>query len=225
MNAPTSSTAADKSLPVDSEVEAEISKLVEQNAAKRPSQIETDVERIRSSVARLLSPDPSLGPGRLPRWGPGAALKPLSRHLDFDSAIPRFRSPRADFPVWTNPRDFRHLRVFHRVSGRDCLEFLFRKGVFLVQVSARQFSISVWERERLVRQPGRDRFVKPHARAAEYFQPSLPFCAGHAVGGEGGDEGVVFPSARTSPSRRSILEATASLTSAISSVERATTRS
>ena len=55
MNAPTSSTAADKSLPVDSEVEAEISKLVEQNAAKRPSQIETDVERIRSSVARLTS--------------------------------------------------------------------------------------------------------------------------------------------------------------------------
>jgi hypothetical protein len=53
MNAPTSSTSADKSLPVTSEVEAEISKLVGQNIAKRPSQIETDVERIRSSVARL----------------------------------------------------------------------------------------------------------------------------------------------------------------------------
>ena len=53
MNAPTSSTSADKSLPVDSEVEAEISKLVGQSIPKRPSQIETDVERIRSSVARL----------------------------------------------------------------------------------------------------------------------------------------------------------------------------
>ena len=55
MNAPTSSTAADKSPPVDSEVEAEIRKLGEQNAPKCPSQIETDVERIRSSVARLTS--------------------------------------------------------------------------------------------------------------------------------------------------------------------------
>jgi hypothetical protein len=53
MNAPTSSAAADKSLPVDSEVE--ISKLVEQNIAKRPPQIETDAERIKSSVARLTS--------------------------------------------------------------------------------------------------------------------------------------------------------------------------
>jgi hypothetical protein len=55
MNAPTSSAVADKSLPADSEVEAEISKLVEQNAAKRPPQIETDAERIRASVARLTS--------------------------------------------------------------------------------------------------------------------------------------------------------------------------
>ncbi len=53
MNAPTSSTVVDKSLLVDSEVEADISKLVEQNIPKRPPQIETDVERIRSSVARL----------------------------------------------------------------------------------------------------------------------------------------------------------------------------
>ena len=52
MNAPTSTTAADISLPVDSEVEAEISKLVG-HISKRPPQIETDVERIRSSVARL----------------------------------------------------------------------------------------------------------------------------------------------------------------------------
>jgi hypothetical protein len=55
MNAPTSPATADKPLPADSEVEAEISKLVEQNAAKRPLQIETDAERIRSSVARLTS--------------------------------------------------------------------------------------------------------------------------------------------------------------------------
>jgi hypothetical protein len=52
MSAPTSTTAADISLPVDSEVEAEISKLVG-HISKRPPQIETDVERIRSSVARL----------------------------------------------------------------------------------------------------------------------------------------------------------------------------
>jgi hypothetical protein len=55
MNAPTSSAAADKSLPVDSQVEAEISKIVEKNIANRPPQIETDAERIRSSVARLTS--------------------------------------------------------------------------------------------------------------------------------------------------------------------------
>src|SRR5260370_21923660 len=55
MNAPISSTSTDKSLPVDSEVEAEISKLVEQNIPKRTSQIEPDVERIRSSIARLTS--------------------------------------------------------------------------------------------------------------------------------------------------------------------------
>jgi len=55
MNAPTSSTAAEKSLPVESNVEAEIGKLVDENIPKRPPQIETDVERIRSSVARLTS--------------------------------------------------------------------------------------------------------------------------------------------------------------------------
>jgi exonuclease VII large subunit len=55
MNAPTSSAAADKSLPVDSEVEAEISKIVEKKVANRPPQLETDAERIRSSVARLTS--------------------------------------------------------------------------------------------------------------------------------------------------------------------------
>jgi hypothetical protein len=51
MNAPTSSTSADKPLPVDLEVEAEISKLAEQNIQKRP----LDLERIMSSVARLTS--------------------------------------------------------------------------------------------------------------------------------------------------------------------------
>jgi len=55
MNASTSSAAAEKSLPVDSDVEAEISALVEQNIPKRSPQIETEVERIRSSLERLTS--------------------------------------------------------------------------------------------------------------------------------------------------------------------------
>jgi hypothetical protein len=55
MNAPTSSAVAEKSLPVEPDVEAEISKLVEQTIPKRPPQIESDAERIRSSVARLTS--------------------------------------------------------------------------------------------------------------------------------------------------------------------------
>jgi chromosome segregation ATPase len=49
MNAPTSSAAAEKSLPV-SDLGAEISKLVEERIP-----IETEVERIRSSIARLSS--------------------------------------------------------------------------------------------------------------------------------------------------------------------------
>ena len=55
MNAPTSSAAAEKSLPVDLDVEAEIGKLVEENIPKNPLQIETEVERIRSSLERLTS--------------------------------------------------------------------------------------------------------------------------------------------------------------------------
>ena len=55
MNAPTSSLTAEKSLPVEAEVEAEISKLVEQRLPKRPPQIQGDAERIRSSIARLTS--------------------------------------------------------------------------------------------------------------------------------------------------------------------------
>src|SRR5499427_5240080 len=48
MSAPTSATTADKS-------ETEISNSTEQDSPKRPTQIETDAERIRSSVARLTS--------------------------------------------------------------------------------------------------------------------------------------------------------------------------
>jgi hypothetical protein len=48
MNAPTSATAAERS-------ETEISNFMEQDSPKRPAQIETDAERIRSSVARLTS--------------------------------------------------------------------------------------------------------------------------------------------------------------------------
>jgi len=55
MNAPTSSAAAENAPRVESDVEAEISKLVEQKIPKRPPQIEIDAERIRSSVARLTS--------------------------------------------------------------------------------------------------------------------------------------------------------------------------
>jgi hypothetical protein len=55
MNAPTSSAAAEKSLPVHPDVEAEIRKLAEENIPKRPAQIETEVERIRSSITRLTS--------------------------------------------------------------------------------------------------------------------------------------------------------------------------
>jgi len=53
MNAPTSSSArAEKLL---SSVEAEISKLVEQKIPNPPTQVESDAERIRSSIARLTS--------------------------------------------------------------------------------------------------------------------------------------------------------------------------
>src|SRR5665811_1764616 len=56
MNAPTSPALAEKSLPVESDVEAEISKLVEQEINPKLSpQIENNAERIRSSVARLTS--------------------------------------------------------------------------------------------------------------------------------------------------------------------------
>jgi hypothetical protein len=52
MNAPTS---AEKSLPVESDAEAEVGKLAQQKLPKGPSQIEADAERIRSSVSRLTS--------------------------------------------------------------------------------------------------------------------------------------------------------------------------
>jgi exonuclease VII large subunit len=53
MNAPTSSAAAEKSIPVGSKAEAENSKAVEQNIPRTRYQIEIDAERIRSSIARL----------------------------------------------------------------------------------------------------------------------------------------------------------------------------
>ena len=53
MNAPTS--AADKSLPVHPDVEAEIRKLAQETTPKRPAQLENEVERIRSSITRLTS--------------------------------------------------------------------------------------------------------------------------------------------------------------------------
>jgi hypothetical protein len=55
MNAPTSSTAPDKSLPVHPDVEAEIRKLAGETIPKRPAQLESEVERIRSSITRLTS--------------------------------------------------------------------------------------------------------------------------------------------------------------------------
>jgi hypothetical protein len=64
MNVSTSSAAADhfamsldaeNSLPETRDVEKEISNLIEQTIPKHPPQIKNDVERIRSSVARLTS--------------------------------------------------------------------------------------------------------------------------------------------------------------------------
>src|SRR5947209_20402038 len=55
MNAPTPSATPEKSLPVHSDVAEEIRKLAEENILKRPAQIETEVERIRSSITRLTS--------------------------------------------------------------------------------------------------------------------------------------------------------------------------
>jgi len=48
MSAPTSATTPDK-------LETEISDFIAQESPKRPAQVETDAERIRSSVARLTS--------------------------------------------------------------------------------------------------------------------------------------------------------------------------
>jgi hypothetical protein len=52
MEGATSSAAVEKPIPADSSLDARSNKSVEQ---KRPSQIEVDAERIRSSVARLTS--------------------------------------------------------------------------------------------------------------------------------------------------------------------------
>ena len=55
MNAPTSAAAARKPLAAKSELEAEISDLLDPEGQKLPAQIEDDGERIRSLVARLTS--------------------------------------------------------------------------------------------------------------------------------------------------------------------------
>ena len=55
MNAPTSSAATEKAPPVHLDVEAEISKLAEESIPKRYPQIESEVERIRSSITQLTS--------------------------------------------------------------------------------------------------------------------------------------------------------------------------
>jgi hypothetical protein len=62
MNAPTSPAGAEKSHPVELDVEAEIGKLVERENPSKAPQVETNappiennVERIMSSVARLTS--------------------------------------------------------------------------------------------------------------------------------------------------------------------------
>jgi hypothetical protein len=55
MNAPTSSAATEKAPPVHLDVEAEISKLAGESIPKRSPQIESEVERIRSSITQLTS--------------------------------------------------------------------------------------------------------------------------------------------------------------------------
>jgi len=55
MNAPTSSSAAAAEKSLSSDVEAEISRLVEQRIPKPLTHIEADAEKIRSSVVRLTS--------------------------------------------------------------------------------------------------------------------------------------------------------------------------
>src|SRR5450759_361617 len=53
MDGPTSPATAEQSLPVESDVE--LSKSVEQDAPKNSPKLERDIERIRSSLARLTS--------------------------------------------------------------------------------------------------------------------------------------------------------------------------
>ena len=55
MNAPTSSSAAAAEKSLSSDVEAEISRLVEQRIPKPLTHIEADAEKIRSAVVRLTS--------------------------------------------------------------------------------------------------------------------------------------------------------------------------
>jgi hypothetical protein len=55
MNGPTSLAPTEKSLPAKSDDGAEPSKLVEQHVPKDSHKIERDIDRIRSSLARLTS--------------------------------------------------------------------------------------------------------------------------------------------------------------------------
>jgi hypothetical protein len=55
MNSPTSEAADEKTLPVELAAEAEISKLAKTESSKLSTPIETNSERIRSSVARSTS--------------------------------------------------------------------------------------------------------------------------------------------------------------------------
>jgi hypothetical protein len=58
MSARTAAATVEKSLPVESNIEAEISSLIEQQTPKQPPkriQIEDDAERCRSFIARITS--------------------------------------------------------------------------------------------------------------------------------------------------------------------------
>jgi hypothetical protein len=55
MDAPTSPATVEKPLPVESNLEVELGKLVEQEVPKHAPKIGRDIERISSSLARLTS--------------------------------------------------------------------------------------------------------------------------------------------------------------------------
>ena len=55
MDAPISPATVEKSLPVESDLEVALSKLVQQDGPKHPTRIGRDIEQISSSRARLTS--------------------------------------------------------------------------------------------------------------------------------------------------------------------------